>query len=472
MLSTDSQRNTEYRIEQDSMGEVQVPARAYWGAQTQRARENFEVSSWRVPIEIIHALARIKKAAAEVNADLGLIDDAVSRAMAKAAGEVASGAFDDHFPLDVFQTGSGTSSNMNVNEVVANRANEILGAPLGARSPVHPNDHVNRGQSSNDVFPSALHMAVRVLADPLGEACGELQRALEERAAAFADVVKLARTHLQDAVPMTLGQAFGGFASQMRHGRERLDRALPHVEELALGGTAVGTGLNSHPDFAVRVIGHLSGQAHVPLRPAPNRFEALAARDALVAYMGTLNTLAVSLMRIANDLRLMASGPRSGLGEITLPALQPGSSIMPGKINPVIPEMVIQSAAHVMGSHLAVTVGGQHGPLELNMMMPMIGFHAVESTKILTRAMRLLAHKCVAGIEANRQRCEDLVHWSLALVTPLALEIGYDRAAQIAHRAYREGRTVREIALEEKVVPEARLDAILDPARMLGPSRP
>jgi fumarate hydratase, class II len=457
-----------YRTERDSLGEIRVPTEAYWGAQTQRALENFTVSGWRMPREIIHALARIKRFAAEVNGELGLLDPGLSRAVGQAAAEVAAGRFDDQFPLDVFQTGSGTSTNMNVNEVIANRANEILGGRRGARSPVHPNDHVNRGQSSNDVFPTALHLAVRERAAGLLAACELLQQALEEKAGAFAGLIKIGRTHLQDAVPMTLGQEFSGFAAHIEHGRERIVQTWPHLEELALGATAVGTGLNAHPKFAAGVIERLAAEAAVPYRPAPNRFEALAGRDALVAYLGVLNTLAVSLMRIANDLRLLASGPRGGLGEISLPTLQPGSSIMPGKVNPVIPEMVIQVAAHVMGSHLAVTVGGQHGPLELNMMMPLIGLHAVEATRLLREAVVLLAGKCVAGIEARRERCEELVQWSLALVTPLALEIGYDRAAAIAHRAYREGRTVRDVALEEKVVAEQRLDEILDPRNMLG----
>lgn len=456
------------RIERDSMGEIEVPQQAYWGAQTQRAKENFTVSGERIPAQIIQALGLIKRFAAEVNHDLGLVGTQEAAAIGQAAEEVANGTLQAHFPLDVFQTGSGTSTNMNVNEVIANRANELLGQPRGTRSPVHPNDHVNHGQSSNDVIPSALHIAVRRQAERLRVALLQLETSLSSKSKAFADVIKLARTHLQDAVPMTLGQEFSGFASQVGRGRERLEGSFAHLEELALGGTAVGTGLNTHPEFAARVIERIAADTGFAFRPAKNRFEAMAARDALVAYLGTLNTLAVSFMRIANDLRLLSSGPRSGLGEISLPAVQPGSSIMPGKINPVIPEMVIQVCAHVMGSQVAVTVGGQHGPLELNMMMPLIGYHAVQSTKLLERAARILDERCIRGIEANRERCLDLVHWSLALVTPLALEIGYDRAAEIAHRAHSEGCTIREAALKEGIVDQDWLDKVLDPEKMLG----
>ncbi len=460
----------EYRIEKDSMGEVRVPAWAYWGAQTQRAIENFPISGIRMPAPLIHALGLIKRYAAEVNRDLGLLDLQIADAIVQAAEEVAQGQWDDHFPVDIFQTGSGTSTNMNANEVIANRANEILGFPLGRRHPVHPNDHVNRGQSSNDVIPSAIHIAVRQQLDPLIQALQGLQRALEEKAHEFRDIVKLGRTHLQDAVPITLGQEFSGYARQMEQGIRRISRTLDAIEELALGGTAVGTGLNTHPDFAPKVIEKIRERTGFPFREAENRFEALGARDAMVELMGALNTVAVSLMKIANDLRLLASGPRAGLGEIRLPALQPGSSIMPGKVNPVIPEMMIQVAAHVMGSHLAVTIGGQQGPLELNMMMPLIAHHVLTSIEILTRAVQVFREKCVRGIEADEERCREWVEWSMALVTPLALKIGYDRAAEIAYQAYKEGKTIREVVLEQGLLTPEEADRILDPRTMLGPS--
>jgi len=467
MLSTDSQRNTEYRIEKDSMGEVQVPARAYWGAQTQRARENFGVSPWRVPIEIIHALARIKKAAAEVNADLGLIDDAASRAIAKAAGEVASGAFDDHFPLDVFQTGSGTSSNMNVNEVVANRANEILGSPLGARSPVHPNDHVNRGQSSNDVIPTAIHVADRLAAGELLPALEQLEAGLSAKAAEFSDAIKIGRTHLQDAVPVTLGQEFSGYAAQIGKASRRLRNTFPHLEELALGGTAVGTGLNAHPEFAPRVIDLLARQTQLPFRQAENLFEALACRDAQAELMGALGVLAGSLLKIGNDLRLLSSGPRAGLGEIVLPSLQPGSSIMPGKVNPVIPEMVIQAAVYVKGKVASVGMAAASAPLELNIMMPLIAYETVDALSLLANTCRALDERCIRGITVDRERCAEGVEWSLALVTPLATRIGYDRAAEIAYKAYREKKTVRQVVMESGLLDPEEVDRVLDPRSMV-----
>ncbi len=460
----------EYRVEQDSMGEVRVPAWAYWGAQTQRAIENFPISGIRMPTALIHALGLIKRYAAEVNRDLGLLDPKLAEAIIQAAEEVAQGQWDDHFPIDIFQTGSGTSTNMNANEVIANRANELLGFPLGHRHPVHPNDHVNRGQSSNDVIPTAIHLAVRQELEPLRQALSGLHSALQEKAEEFKDIVKLGRTHLQDAVPMTLGQEFSGYARQIELGIHRIEKTFDTLEELALGGTAVGTGLNTHPEFASRVIQKIRERTGIPFRETANHFEALAARDALVELMGALNTLAVSLMKIANDLRLLASGPRAGLGEIQLPALQPGSSIMPGKVNPVIPEMMIQVAAHVMGSHLAVTVGGQQGPLELNMMMPLIAHHALSSIEFLTRAIQVFREKCIRGITANPQRCREWVEWSMALVTPLALKIGYDRAAEIAYRAYQEGKTIRDIVIEMGILTPEEADRILDPRSMLGPS--
>lgn len=460
---------SEFRIEKDSMGEVRVPAHVYWGAQTQRAVENFPVSGWRMPRPFIRALGLVKRYAAEVNAELGLLDRKIADAIIQAAEEVIEGKWDDHFPVDVFQTGSGTSSNMNANEVIANRANEILGSPLGSRNPVHPNDHVNRGQSSNDVVPTAIHIAARLELEGLLSALRDLHAALVKKAEEFSDVIKIGRTHLQDAVPVTLGQEFSGYATQIAHGIRRIENTLPHVEELALGGTAVGTGLNTHKEFAPRVIRKISERTGIPFKEAENRFEALAARDAMVELMGALNTVAVSLMKIGNDLRLLSSGPRTGFAEIILPSLQPGSSIMPGKVNPVIPEMIIQVAAYVMGAHLAVTIGGQNAPLELNIMMPLIAHQVLWSIHILTSGVKALTEKCVVGIEANRKRCEELVEWSMALVTPLALKIGYDRAAQVAYKAYKEGKTVRQVVVEEGILSEEEAKQALDPRNMLGP---
>jgi len=459
----------DFRIEKDTMGEVKVPAWAYWGAQTQRAIENFPISGWRIPKKMIYAIAMIKRYAAEVNAELGLLDPKIADAIIRAAEEVMEGKFDEHFPIDVFQTGSATSTNMNVNEVIANRANEILGSPLGSKHPVHPNDHVNKGQSSNDVIPSAIHIALRLSAEDLIKSLEYLEGAFRKKEEEFKDVIKIGRTHLQDAVPMTLGQEFSAFATQIKHSITRIKNTFYHLEELALGGTAVGTGLNTHKEFAPRVISKISKRTGIPFREAENKFEALATKDAVVEYMGALNTLAVSLMKIGNDIRLLSSGPRTAIAEIILPSLQPGSSIMPGKVNPVIPEMIIQVAAHIMGAHLIVSIGGQHAPLQLNVMQPLIAYHSITSTDILTNAVKVFADKCVIGIEANRKRCEELVEWSMALVTPLALKIGYDRAAEISYKAYKENKTVRQVVVEEGILTEEEAREILDPKKMLGP---
>jgi fumarate hydratase class II len=411
----------------------------------------------------------IKRYAAEVNAELGLLDPKIADAIIQAAEEVMEGKFDEHFPLYVFQTGSATSTNMNVNEVIANRANEILGSPLGSKHPVHPNDHVNKGQSSNDVIPSAIHIALRLSAEDLVKSLEYLEEAFRKKEEEFKDVIKIGRTHLQDAVPMTLGQEFSAFATQIKHSITRIKNTFYHLEELALGGTAVGTGLNTHKEFAPRVISKISKRTGIPFREAENKFEALATKDAVVEYMGALNTLAVSLMKIGNDIRLLSSGPRTAIAEIILPSLQPGSSIMPGKVNPVIPEMMIQVAAHIMGAHLIVSIGGQHAPLQLNVMQPLIAYHSITSTDILTNAVKVFADKCVLGIEANRKRCEELVEWSMALVTPLALKIGYDRAAEVAYKAYKENKTVRQVVVEEGILTEEEAREILDPKKMLGP---
>ena len=455
------------RSESDTMGAMSLPAWAYWGAQTQRAVENFGVSDKRIPQLMIQALGLIKQSAAEVNAELGTVPRELAEAVAAAASEVREGRWNEHFPIDVFQTGSGTSWNMNANEVIANRANELLGSPLGSKKPVHPNDHVNRGQSSNDVIPTAIHIADRLAAGPLLEALSNLQQALERKAAEFAKVIKIGRTHLQDAVPLTLGQEFSGYAAQIAKGAERLRGTFPHLEQLALGGTAVGTGLNAHPQFARRTIGAIAERTGIAFRQAENLFEALACRDAQAELMGALGVLAGSLLKIANDLRLLSSGPRAGLGEIRLPSLQPGSSIMPGKVNPVIPEMVIQAAVYVKGKAASVGMAAASAPLELNIMMPLIAYETLDSLNLLTATVRALDTRCIRGVEADRERCADWVEWSLALVTPLATRIGYDKAAEIAYRAFKEKKTVRRLLEETELLPAEEVERILDPGSMI-----
>ena len=456
------------RRESDTMGEVALPAWAYWGAQTQRAVENFGVSDKRIPPLMIQALGLIKQTAAEVNAELDTVPADLAAAIAKAAGEVQEGRWNEHFPIDVFQTGSGTSWNMNANEVIANRANELLGSPLGTKKPVHPNDHVNRGQSSNDVIPTAIHIADRIAAKQLLTGLEELERSLSAKADAFAEVIKIGRTHLQDAVPVTLGQEFSGYASQIRKGVKRLRNALPHLEELALGGTAVGTGLNAHPKFALKVIERIAAHTKLPFRQAENLFEALACRDAQAELMGALNVLAGSLLKIGNDLRLLSSGPRAGLGEIKLPSLQPGSSIMPGKVNPVIPEMVIQAAVYVKGKAASVGLAAASAPLELNIMMPLIAYETLDSLSLLANTAQVLADRCIRGIEADPQRCAEWVEWSLALVTPLATRIGYDKAAELAYRAFKQRKTVRQVLSESDLLSSEEVDKALDPKSMTG----
>jgi fumarate hydratase, class II len=458
------------RVESDFLGQVEIPEHAYWGAQTQRAVNNVAVSGFRIPKPMLDALALIKREAAAVNRALGLLDPKLEEPIKKACDEILAGRHSDQFPVDVFQTGSGTSWNMNLNEVIANRACEILGRPLGKKTPVHPNDHVNRGQSSNDVIPTAINIASRSVAELLGQALDGLASSLKKKEREFADVIKVGRTHLQDAVPVTLGQEFSGYRTQVEKGREKLTCVFTHLEELALGGTALGTGVNTHPEFGKRVIARIAEHTGFAFREADSRFEAIAARDAQVSLLGAVNGIAVSLMKIANDLRLMASGPRAGFAEIHLVTLQPGSSIMPGKINPVIPEIMIQAAAHVMGKTTSVTVAGLTGPLDLQIMQPLIAFETISALTILTNAVRVFDEKCVQGIAANRERCEELIEWSLAMATPLALKLGYDKASAIAGRAYREKKTVREIALAEGVVTEAEADVLFDPRRMLAPS--
>lgn len=457
---------TENRIEKDSMGEMQVPVSSYYGAQTQRAVLNFPISGLRFPRPFIRALGLIKKAAAETNLELGLLDEELAPAILEAAGEVAEGKLDEQFVVDIFQTGSGTSTNMNANEVIANRAIEIRGGEIGSRE-VHPNDHVNMGQSSNDVIPTAIHVsALEEVDKSLIPALKKLHESLEKKAQEFDDVVKIGRTHLQDAVPVRLGQEFSAYASMVEHGIKRMESARASLCELAIGGTAVGTGLNCHPEFSARVVEKVSNWTGVPFREAANKFEALASKDAAVEASGMLKTVAVSLMKIANDLRWLGSGPRCGIGEIFLPAVQPGSSIMPGKVNPVIPEAVTMIVAQVIGNDVTITIGGQSGNFELNVMKPVIAYNLLQSIHLLSTGSEVLAEKCVDGLKANREPSREMVERSLAMGTSLVPKIGYDKATEIAKVAYQTGRTVREVALEQKVLSEEELEQALDPWSM------
>jgi fumarate hydratase, class II len=459
----------DYRIERDTMGEVRVPASAKYRAQTQRAVENFPISGSRLEKAHVAALARIKSAAALANAELGVLDQDMADAIAAAAGEVVDGRWDDQFPVDVFQTGSGTSSNMNMNEVLATLATERLGRP------VHPNDHVNASQSSNDVFPSSIHVAATdALVDDLVPALQHLADTLRAKADEFAEVVKSGRTHLMDATPVTLGQEFSGYAAQVSYGVERLRASLPRLAELPLGGTAVGTGINTPPGFAAKVIGRLASDTSLPLTEAVDHFEAQGARDGLVEASGQLRTIAIGLYKIANDLRWMGSGPRAGLAEIRLPDLQPGSSIMPGKVNPVVPEAVCMVCAQVVGNDAAVAWGGGAGNFELNVMLPMMARNLLESIRLLANASRLLADRCVAGIEADADRCREYAEGSPSIVTPLNRYIGYEAAAKVAKKALAERRTIRDVVVGEGHVErgeltEAQLDEALDVLSMTRP---
>ncbi|MGW1639493.1 class II fumarate hydratase [Streptomyces lavendulae] len=466
---TDDQRSEAFRTEHDSMGEVRVPVDAKWRAQTQRAVENFPLSGQRLERAHIEALARIKAAAAAVNEKLGVLDADTAGAVRSAAAEVADGRWDAHFPVDVFQTGSGTSSNMNANEVIATLATERLGRD------VHPNDHVNASQSSNDVFPSSIHIAATAaVSGELIPALEHLAAALERKEAEFAEVVKAGRTHLMDATPVTLGQEFGGYATQVRYGVERLRSVLPRLAELPLGGTAVGTGINTPPGFSAAVIAEVAAATGLPLTEARNHFEAQGARDALVETSGMLRTIAVSLTKICNDLRWMASGPRTGLAEINLPDLQPGSSIMPGKVNPVVPEAVLMIAAQVMGNDTAVAVAGAAGNFELNVMLPVMARNLLESIRLLGNGSRLLADRTVDGITANSERAREYAESSPSVVTPLNRYIGYEEAAKVAKRALAERKTIREVVLESGYVERGaltveQLDEALDVLRMTRP---
>lgn len=455
-----------YRIEKDSLGEVRVPASALYGAQTQRAVENFPVSGLRFPREFIRALGLIKLAAAQVNHELGLLTADQAKAIIQAAQEVVDGKLDEHFPIDIFQTGSGTSTNMNANEVIANRALQIIGAEMGSKQ-IHPNDHVNNCQSSNDVIPACIHLgAYLAVHETLLPALKHLHETIKKRESECDDVIKTGRTHLMDAMPIRLSQQISGWASQIRHAIERIEASLPRLAELALGGTAVGTGINAHPEFARRIAAELARITGLPLKEATNHFEAQAAQDTAVELSGQLKATAVGMMKIANDLRWMNSGPQAGLAEIVLPALQPGSSIMPGKINPVIPEATIMACAHVIGNDTAVTLGGQWGNFELNVMLPLIAYNLIQSVTVLGNSARMLADKAMAGFTINREHIAELVEKNPIMVTALNPVIGYDAAAKIAKTAYAENRRVREVAADMTKLSADELAKLLDPREL------
>ncbi|MBI1779212.1 MAG: class II fumarate hydratase [Proteobacteria bacterium] len=464
--------NRAMRIETDSMGSIEVPADRYWGAQTQRSLENFRIGGERMPEPLIRALGLQKQAAALANKALGTLEPKLADAIAAAAGEVADGKLLEHFPLVVWQTGSGTQTNMNANEVIANRTNELLGRTLGSKAPVHPNDHVNLGQSSNDSFPTAMHIAVagETVAQLL-PALRHLQQALAAKSTEFADIVKIGRTHLQDATPLTLGQELSGYAAQVADAITGIEMTLPELYRLAQGGTAVGTGLNAPIGFAERFAQELARLTGLPYVPAPNFFAALAGHDALVRLSGVLNAAAAALMKIANDIRLLASGPRSGLAELNLPENEPGSSIMPGKVNPTQAEALTMVAVQAMGNHVVITIAGASGHLELNVFKPVIVYNLLQSIRLLADASRSFADKCVVGIEANRPRIAELVERSLMLVTALAPHIGYDKAAEVAKRALGEGRTLREVAVALGYVTPADFDRWVKPEAMVRPGR-
>jgi fumarate hydratase class II len=458
------------RLEKDSMGTMEVPVDALYGASTQRAVLNFPVSGYRFGREFIRALGLIKWAAAEANFELGRLDEPRTTLIAEAAQEIMQGQHDSQFPVDIFQTGSGTSTNMNINEVIANRCSQIAGEPIGSKRPVHPNDHVNMGQSSNDVIPTAIHVAVgERIRKFLMPALEHLQASLDKKTLEFWDVIKIGRTHLMDATPVRLGQEFSGYAKQIEYSRLRAGNAIAAVEELPIGGTAVGTGLNCHPDFAGIVVRHLENQTGIAWREARNHFEAQASKDALVQASGQLKTIAVSLFKIANDIRWLGSGPRCGIGELLLPETQPGSSIMPGKVNPVICESVMQVCARVFGNDATVTWAAANGNFELNVMMPVMAHAMLENCRLLASVTEVFREKCIDRLEANVARCSELVEFSMAMVTSLAPIIGYDRAAEIAKESAKSGRTVREICREWNILPEAELEKALDPFEMTKP---
>lgn len=461
----------EYRIETDTMGEMQVPAGKYYGCQTARSLANFKIGTETMPREIIRAFGILKKAAALVNYDLGLLEPDLRSAICQAADEVIDGKLDEHFPLVVWQTGSGTQSNMNVNEVIANRAIEILGGELGSKNPVHPNDHVNMSQSSNDTFPTAMSIAsAEQVQQHLIPALGALRDTLEEKAGAFQGIIKIGRTHLMDATPLTLGQEFSGYAQQLTNGIERVKSGLPGLHELALGGTAVGTGLNTKKGYDVRVAAKIAELTGLPFVTAPNKFESLAAHDAVVMMSGALKTVACSLMKIANDIRWLASGPRCGLGEIRLPANEPGSSIMPGKVNPTQCEALTMVAAQVIGNDTTISVAGASGNFELNVFKPVLIYNLLQSIRLMGDAARSFNENCAVGIEADEERIDALLHESLMLVTALNRTIGYDNAAKIAKTAYANGTTLKEEAVNLGLLTAEEFEAAVDPRKMIGPS--
>ena len=460
------------RTETDSMGAVEVPQDCYWGAQTQRSIGNFRIGAERMPPALIRAFGIQKQAAAMANLELGDLPEEIGNAIVAAAGEVIDGTLADQFPLVVWQTGSGTQTNMNANEVIANRANELLGAERGAKSPVHPNDHVNCGQSSNDSFPTAMHIAaVEEIENRLLPALDHLHEALANKSDAFASIVKIGRTHLQDATPLTLGQEFSAFAQQIAYGRERVAATLSRLRQLAQGGTAVGTGLNARAGFAEAFVAAVNRVTGLSFESAPNKFEALAAHDAIVEASGALNVLATSCMKIANDVRLLGSGPRCGLGEIALPENEPGSSIMPGKVNPTQAEAMTMVCAQVMGNHVAITVAGSHGHLQLNVFKPVMIYNLLQSTGLLADAARSFTDNCVEGIEPNRERIRTLLDQSLMLITALNPHIGYDNAARIAKKAHAEGLTLAEAAEALGLVSRADFERWVRPEQMTGPTR-
>jgi fumarate hydratase class II len=466
--------NPTTRTERDSMGEMLVPASAYYGASTARAVENFPISNLRLPRRFIASLGLIKHAAADVNHSLQLLSDDQLAWVRQACQEVIDGKLDDQFVVDVFQTGSGTSTNMNANEVIATRANELATGARNSRSPVHPNDHVNAQQSSNDVIPTAIHLAASLaIRDDLIPALSHLEHSLNEKAGQFDDVIKIGRTHLQDATPVRLGQELAGYCVQTRNAVERAGRALVALRELPLGGTAVGTGINSHPDYAPRAVAALSRMTALSLAEAPSHFESQSAKDAVLEAAGHLRTIAISMAKIANDIRWLASGPRCGLGEVSIPATQPGSSIMPGKVNPVMSEMVLQVAAQVTGNDAAIAFAASPlgSTFELNVMMPVIAHNLLESISLLSAAARVFADRTVAGLDANRERCAALVEQSLSMATPLAPLIGYDRAADLAKESFKTNKTIRQLATEQNVLPPDQLKKALDPHRMTQPQK-
>ncbi len=472
MTAMQKQKSSDIRIETDSFGEIEVPVDRYWGAQTSRSLMNFKIGGERMPKPLVRALGVLKRAAAAVNVELGVLDKKLGDAIVKAATEVMDGTLDDHFPLVVWQTGSGTQTNMNANEVISNRAIEILGGVMGSKKPVHPNDHVNMGQSSNDSFPTAMHIAAcEQISSALIPALALLHKELDKKAKAFKDIVKIGRTHLQDATPLTLGQEFSAYATQIEYGIARVKNCLPHLYQLAQGGTAVGTGLNTKVGFDIKFAAEVAKITKLPFVTAPNKFEALAAHDALVELSGALNTLAVSLMKIANDIRLLGSGPRCGFGEISLPENEPGSSIMPGKVNPTQAEAMTMVAAQIMGNHVTVTIAGSNGHFELNVFKPVIIFNVLQSIRLIADACNSFAEHCVAGIEANQEQITEHLNNSLMLVTALNPHIGYDNAAKIAKKAHKEGTTLKAAALALGLATEKQFDEWVRPEDMIGPKK-